>query len=107
MDKVKRTIDDYKDIINLPHHVSTKHTKMLVSDRAAQFSPFSAVVGHEIAIKETARLTQVRKELDEIDFDLFKLTYGPKSMKYDKDENNISFREQNDRNATPSSWNRK
>lgn len=55
----------YADIINLPHHVSSKHPQMSISDRAAQFSPFAALTGHEEAIKETARLTDERIELDE------------------------------------------
>lgn len=55
----------YNDIINLPHHVSKTRPRMSVSDRAAQFSPFSALTGHGDAIKETARLTTRRVELDE------------------------------------------
>lgn len=55
----------YDDIINLPHHVSTKHPHMAPLDRAAQFSPFAALTGHEAAIKETERLTEDRLELDE------------------------------------------
>ena len=55
----------YDDIINLPHHVSTKHPHMALIDRAAQFSPFAALTGHDAAIKETARLTDERMELDE------------------------------------------
>lgn len=47
----------YSDIIDLPHHVSTKHPHMSSEDRAAQFSPFAALTGHEAAIKETARIT--------------------------------------------------
>lgn len=35
------------------------------ADRAAQFSPFAALTGHEAAIRETARLTDERAELDE------------------------------------------
>ncbi len=38
---------------------------MAVSDRAAQFSPFAALTGHDAAIKETARLTEKRVELVE------------------------------------------
>ena len=56
----------YDDIINLPHHESTKHPKMPALDRAAQFLPFSALVGHDAAVRETARLTDNRMELDEI-----------------------------------------
>ena len=32
-------------------------------NRAAQFSPFAALSGHEAAIKETARITQEKIEL--------------------------------------------
>lgn len=55
----------YDDIINLPHHVSTKRPQMPMSDRAAQFSPFAALTGYDAAIKETARLTDRKIELDE------------------------------------------
>lgn len=55
----------YDDIIHLPHHVSKVHPQMSRHDRAAQFSPFAALTGHGAAIKETARLTQERIELDE------------------------------------------
>ena len=54
----------YADIINLPHHVSTKRPQMPMSDRAAQFSPFAALTGHEDAIKETGRLTDRKIEMD-------------------------------------------
>ena len=56
---------EYDDIIHLPHHVSTTRPHMAVIDRAAQFSPFAALTGHDAAIKETARLTEERVELDE------------------------------------------
>lgn len=55
----------YDDIINLPHHASTKYPHMSLYDRAAQFSPFAALTGHDAAIKETARLTDEKSELDE------------------------------------------
>lgn len=55
----------YDDIIHLPRHVSKKHPQMALSDRAAQFSPFAALTGHGAAIKETARLTDERIQLDE------------------------------------------
>ena len=38
---------------------------MAMIDRAAQFSPFAALSGHGAAIRETARLTDQRVELDE------------------------------------------
>ena len=55
----------YADIINLPHHVSRQHVPMSMADRAAQFSPFAALTGHDAAIAEAARLTDERPILDE------------------------------------------
>lgn len=55
----------YDDIIHLPHPTSPKHPRMPISDRAAQFSPFAALTGHEAAVKETARLTDRKIERDE------------------------------------------
>ncbi len=55
----------YEDIINLPHHVSGQRSPMSLADRAAQFSPFAALTGYDGAIKETARLTDQKIELDE------------------------------------------
>lgn len=55
----------YEDIIHLPHHVSSSHPPMPVRDRAAQFAPFAALTGYEAAIRETARLTEEKIELDE------------------------------------------
>lgn len=55
----------YDDIINLPHPTSAKHPRMPMADRAAQFSPFAALVGHGAAIEETARLTDQKVELTE------------------------------------------
>ena len=57
--------EKYGDILNLPHHQSKVHPQMSIYDRAAQFSPFAALTGHEAAIKETARLTEEQVELDE------------------------------------------
>lgn len=54
----------YDDIIDLPHHVSTTHPQMPMSDRAAQF-PFAALVGYDAAIRETGRLTEAKAEPDE------------------------------------------
>lgn len=58
-------LDSYEDIINLPHHVSTKHPEMTRIARAAQFAPFAALTGYSDAIKETERLTTKRIELDD------------------------------------------
>ncbi len=53
----------YDDIINLPHHVSSTRPQMSRENRAAQFSPFAALTGHDAAVRETARLTEQRIEL--------------------------------------------
>ena len=59
--------DNYEDIINLPHHVSTRHPQMSMMNRAAQFAPFAALTGHAAAIEETARLTESQQELADED----------------------------------------
>lgn len=56
---------NYDDIIHLPHPTSDKHPPMSLYDRAAQFSPFAALTGHEEAIMETARMTEFQMELDD------------------------------------------
>ena len=55
----------YDDIIRLPHHVSQERPHMPLRDRAAQFSPFAALVGYGDVIDETARMTTPKRELDE------------------------------------------
>lgn len=55
-------MSNYDDIISLPHHVSTLHPSMPVSERAAQFSPFAALTGHSEAIEETARRMEAKIE---------------------------------------------
>lgn len=55
----------YDDIINLPHHVSKKHPPMSLYARSAQFAPFAALTGYEDAVKETARETGDRIEIDD------------------------------------------
>lgn len=57
--------EKYKKIINLPHHVSQTRAHMSMLDRAAQFSPFAALTGHDAALDETARLTDIFIEPDE------------------------------------------
>ncbi len=55
----------YEDILQLPRHVSGSHPPMPLPDRAAQFSPFSALSGYEEAVREEGRITGERKELNE------------------------------------------
>lgn len=53
----------YADIINMPHHVSTKHPQMSLEARATQFAPFAALVGYDDAVKNTVK--QVEKEVED------------------------------------------
>ena len=58
-------MNKYNDIINLPHHVSNTRKPMTLHNRAAQFAPFAALKGYDSAIKEEARITSKKIELDE------------------------------------------
>lgn len=60
----------YEDILHLPHHVSSRRPQMPMADRAAQFSPFSALTGYEEVIEETGRFTEERPVLGEEDIQL-------------------------------------
>lgn len=57
-------MNKYEDIINLSRPIS-KHPKMTLYQRSAQFAPFSALTGYEGQVKETARQTYKKIELDE------------------------------------------
>ncbi len=58
-------MDEYKDIIDLPHHISKNRHRMSQGDRAAQFSSFAALTGYEDMVDETARLTDKKAELND------------------------------------------
>ena len=51
-------INQYSDIINLPHHVSKKHKSMSIKARAAQFAPFAALTGFENEVKKTEKIVE-------------------------------------------------
>ena len=55
----------YDDIINLPHHISKKHPQMSLYARSAQLAPFAALTGYEEAVKETARETNERIDIED------------------------------------------
>lgn len=59
----------YDDILFLPHPTSNKHPRMSLQERAAQFSPFAALTGHQAVLREAARQTQERRLLDEYEQD--------------------------------------
>lgn len=62
---MKRHLQDYKDIIDMPRHISDRHPHMSIHDRAAQFAPFAALTGHGEAINETARTVDSKIVLGE------------------------------------------
>lgn len=62
---MKEHLETYEDIMELPHHQSSRRPHMPLNERAAQFSPFAALTGYEAAITEAGRLTESFRELDE------------------------------------------
>lgn len=59
--------DQYEDILYRARPVSKRHRQMEISDRAAQFMPFAALVGYNDLIREASRLTQEKKDLSDTD----------------------------------------
>ena len=57
--------DNYDDIKHLSRPQYDDLHPMSMHDRAAQFSPFAALVGYDDAVAETARLTDSRAVLTE------------------------------------------
>lgn len=58
-------MDNYEDIINLPHPEPKHHVRMSIYARSAQFAPFAALTGYEDQVYETGRLTNKKHELTE------------------------------------------
>ena len=58
-------MNNYDDIINMPHHVSKIRKPMSLQNRSAQFAPFSALTTYDDKIREVARETSKKIELDE------------------------------------------
>ena len=61
----KKDFSQYEDMLYLERPLSRNHPPMDIMDRAAQFSPFAALTGYGDAVKETARQTERKQELDE------------------------------------------
>lgn len=55
----------YKEILTHPHHVSSQHMPMSADSRAAKFSSFKALDGHEDKIAEAGRETERKRILTE------------------------------------------
>lgn len=57
-------MNNYTDIINLKRPVSN-HNHLSIESRASQFSPFAALTGYDNEVKETARITDKRIDIDD------------------------------------------
>lgn len=55
----------YEDIMDLPHHRSSRHAPLSMESRAAQFAPFAALTGYEDALVEAERQTEHFQDLDD------------------------------------------
>lgn len=62
--------EEYSDIFDRPHHVSTKRAPMSRANRAAQFSPFAALTGYDSLVAESARVTEQRVELSDDEYEV-------------------------------------
>ena len=60
---MQRRLENYKEIINLSHHVSKVHKPMPIEARAAQFGAFAALNGYEEEIEEMAKISIEKREL--------------------------------------------
>ena len=84
-------MNDYTDIIDL-NRPPSKHANLGVESRAAQFAPFAALTGYDAEIRETARLTDKKIEVDDGLKDLLnsKLAYLNENIK-ERNEITITF----------------
>jgi hypothetical protein len=82
-------MNNYDDIINLSRPKSN-HSHLGIDSRAAQFAPFAALTGYDDQVKETARLTDRRIDIDEELRDLLnkKINYIEMNL---KDKPSVSF----------------
>lgn len=83
----KKSIESYSDIIDLPYAKSKAHSHMTPLERAAQFAPFAALVGHSDEIKEEARVTSkeiilTEEETAQLNLMLLEIANSPKDKCY-------------------------
>lgn len=57
-------MNNYAEIINLKRPQSN-HNHLSIESRASQFSPFAALTGYDNEVKETARITDKRIDIDD------------------------------------------
>ena len=67
---MSKKVERYSDIIDLPHHQSVRRPHMPNYNRAAQFAPFSALVGYEEMVQNTVNKQLMEyKEMLQVDGD--------------------------------------
>lgn len=59
---ITRKIEEYAEIINMPHPEPKFHQRMSMIKRAAQFAPFAALTGYDEVVKQTTREHEARIE---------------------------------------------
>ena len=69
------SIHDYSDILNIPRPEPKDHPRMSMSDRAAQFAPFAALTGFSEVIREIARTTENKLQLDDQEIETLRSMY--------------------------------
>jgi hypothetical protein len=82
-------MNNYDDIIDLSRPKSS-HPHLGIDSRAAQFAPFAALTGYDDQVKETARLTDRRIDIDDELRELLnkKINYIEMNL---KDKPSVSF----------------
>ena len=60
---MSKKVERYSDIIDHPHHQSLRRPHMTNYNRAAQFAPFSALVGYENLVKDAADILSSDKKV--------------------------------------------
>lgn len=58
-----------RDSVYHPYHKSSRHRWMSNLERGAQFAPFAALTGHQEMIKETERITETKRIMDQHQLD--------------------------------------
>ena len=66
-----KNIEDYYDIIDLPHPEPKNHPRMDGIKRAAQFAPFAALTGHDAAVEKAAKMNEedIENEVETVFYD--------------------------------------
>lgn len=84
-------MNEYDDILSLPHPVSRRHRRMSPSERAAQFMPFAALTGFGALVEDTVREKAPRPELSEGEVEQLNLKLNRLARAGQNTRVNVSF----------------